>query len=200
MRNKNVPSERRIVVTNLDLVTDLLSHLLKFEAFRLAGSFPAFSYFGTSCFGAFLLWRFPTLISSTRALTRASSMFVCFLGLLLTQLHADLCADSPGCLNPVAGTVVYRKLLGEASAELSKASKLTAVTVPFYLTSVRCQPTSSTTFLQSPLQLSIVLASLPVQPVAKLGFDPLVLPTCRSQFRGPVTIVSMQNYQIVKEI
>src|SRR5436190_12498065 len=136
------------------------------------------------------------LISSTRVLTRAPPTFVCFLGPLLTQLHADLCADPPGCLNPVAGTgclnpvagtVVYRKLLGEASAELSKASKLTAVTIPFYLTSVRCQPTSSTTFLQSPLQLSIVLASLPVQPVAKLGFDPLVLPTCRSQFRGPVT-------------
>src|SRR5213083_2575278 len=138
----------------------------------------------------FLLWRFPTLISSTRALTRVPPTFVCFLGSLLTQLHADLCADPPGCLNPVAGTVVYRKLLGEASAELSKASKLTAVTVPFYLMSVRCQPTSSTTFLQSPLQLSIVLASLPVQPVAKLGFDPLVLPTCRSQFRGPVTLTA----------
>ena len=138
--------------------------------------------------GTFLLWRFPTVISSTRALTRAPPTFVRFLGPLLTQLHADLCADPPGCLNPMAGTVVYRKLLGEASAELSKASKLTAVTVPFYLTSVRCQPTSSTTFLQSPLQLSIVLASLPVQPVAKLGFNPLVLPTCRSQFRGPVTI------------
>src|SRR5213592_1523936 len=131
------------------------------------------------------------LISSARVLTRAPPTFVCFLGPLLTQLHADLCADPPGCLNPVAGTVVYRKLLGEASAELSKASKLTAVTVPFYLTSVRCQPTSSTTFLQSPLQLSIVLASLPVQPVAKLGFDPLVLPTCRSQFRGPVTIIKI---------
>ena len=141
-----------------------------------------------SYFGAFLLWCFPMLISSTRVLTRAPPTFACFLGPLLTQLHADLCADPPGCLNPVAGTVVYRKLLGEASAELSKASKLTAVTIPFYLTSVRCQPTSSTTFLQSPLQLSIVLASLPVQPVAKLGFDPLVLPTCRSQFRGPVTL------------
>ena len=63
------------------------------------------------------------------------------------QLHADLCADLPGCLNPVAGTgclnlvagtVVYRKLLGEASAELSKTSKLTAVTVSFYLMSVCC--------------------------------------------------------------
>src|SRR5438034_7982390 len=127
------------------------------------------------------------LISFTHILTCAPSMFVCFLGLLLTQLHADLCADSPDCLNPVAGTVVYRKLLGEASAELSKASKLTAVTVPFYLMSVCCQPTSSTTFLQSLLQLSIILASLPVQPVAKLGFDPLILPTCRSQFREPVT-------------
>ena len=148
--------------------------------------------------GAFLLWRFPTLISSTRTLTRAPPTFVCFLGPLLTQLHADLCADPPGCLNPVAGTVVYRKLLGEASAELSKASKLTAVTVPFYLTSVRCQPTSSTTFLQSPLQLSIVLASLPVQPVAKLGFDPLVLPTCRSQFRGPVTTVEAFLYETVE--
>ena len=48
-------------VTGLGLVAGLLSHLLKFEAFRLAGSFPAFSYFGTSCFGA---WRFPTLALS----------------------------------------------------------------------------------------------------------------------------------------
>ena len=60
------------------------------------------------------------LISFTHVLTCVFSMFVCFLGPLLMQLHADLCADSPGCLNPVAGTVVYRKLLGEASAELSK--------------------------------------------------------------------------------
>src|SRR5438034_4655479 len=107
-------------------------------------------------------------------------MFVCFLGLLLTQLHADLCADPPGCLNPVAGTVVYRKLLGEASAELSKASKLTAVTIPFYLTSVHCQPTSSTTFLQSSLQLSIVLVSLSVQLIVKLEFNSLVLSICHS--------------------
>src|SRR5216117_3346788 len=120
------------------------------------------------------------LISSTRVLTCVPSMFVCFLGPLLTQLHADLCADPPGCLNPVAGIIVYRKLLGKASAELSKASKLTAVIIPFYLTSVHCQPTSSTIFLQSPLQLSIVLASLSVQPVAKLGFNPLILPTCHS--------------------
>src|SRR5205809_6316514 len=127
------------------------------------------------------------LISSTRVLTRAPPMFVCFLGPLLTQLHADLCADPPGCLNPVAGIIVYRKLLGEASAELSKASKLTAVTVPFYLMSVCCQHTSSTIFLQSSLQLSIVLASLPVQPVVKLEFDSLVLPTCHSQSRRPVT-------------
>ena len=71
-------------------------------------------------------------ISFICVLTCVFPMFVCFLGLLLTQLHADLCADPPGCLNPVAGTgclnpvagtVVYRKLLGEASAELSKASK-----------------------------------------------------------------------------
>src|SRR5205809_7726527 len=120
------------------------------------------------------------LISFTHALTCVFSTFVCFLGPLLMQLHADLCANLSDCLNLVAGTVVYRKLLGEASAELSKASKLTAVTVPFYLMSVRCQPTSSTTFLQSLLQLSIVLVSLPVQPVAKLEFDSLVLPTCHS--------------------
>src|SRR5216110_999239 len=118
------------------------------------------------------------LISSTRALTRAPPTFVCFLEPLLTQLHADLYADPPGCLNPVAGTVVYRKLLGEASAKLSKASKLTAVTVSFYLTSVHCQSTSSTIFLQSSLQLSIVLVSLSVQPVVKLEFDSLVLPIC----------------------
>src|SRR5204862_6597927 len=69
-----------------------------------------------------------------------------------------------------------------------KTSKLTAVIISFYFMSVCCQFTSSTIFLQSFLQLSIVLASLPVQPVVKLGFDPLVLPTCRSQFRGLVTI------------
>src|SRR5947207_12818582 len=100
------------------------------------------------------------LISSTRALIHASLMFVCFLELLLTQLHADLCADFSDCLNPVTGTVVYRKLLGEASVKLSKTSKLIAVIVSFYLTSVHCQSISSTIFLQSSLQLSIVLAFL----------------------------------------
>src|SRR5207247_11240415 len=111
------------------------------------------------------------LISFICVLICVSSMFVCFLGLLLTQLHADLCADSSGCLNSVAGTVVYRKLLGEASAELSKASKLTAVTVSFYLTSVCCQSTSSTIFLQSFLHLSIVIVSFSVPLVVKLGFN-----------------------------
>src|SRR5947207_118930 len=105
------------------------------------------------------------------------------------QLHADLCADSPGCLNPVAETVVYRKLLGKAPAELSKTSKLTAVTISFYFMSVYCQSTSSTIFLQSSLQLSIVLVSLSVQPVAKLEFDSLVLSICHSQFRELVTFL-----------
>src|SRR5438034_11009876 len=127
------------------------------------------------------------LISFTCVLTRAPSTFVCFLEPLLMQLHADLCADSPGCLNPVAGTVVYRKLLGEASAELSKASKLTAVIVSFYLMSVCCQSTSFTIFLQSPLQLSIVLVSLSVQLVVKLEFDSLILSICNSQFRESFT-------------
>src|SRR5437667_2805112 len=129
------------------------------------------------------------LISFTHALTRAFSMFVCFLGLLLTQLHADLCAGSPGCLNPVTETVVYRKLLGEASAKLSKTSKLTAVIISFYFTSVHCQSTSSTIFLQSFLQLSIVLVSLSVQLIAKLEFDPLILSICCSQFRGLITFL-----------
>src|SRR5947207_11561270 len=127
------------------------------------------------------------LISFICALTHVFSMFVCFLGLLLTQLHADLCADSPDCLNLVAGTVVYRKLLGIASAELSKTSKLTAVIISFYLMSVCCQSTSSTIFLQSFLQLSIVLVSLSVQSVVKLEFDSLVLSTCCNQFRESVT-------------
>ena len=143
------------------------------------------------------------LISSTRVLTRAPPTFVCFLGPLLTQLHADLCADPPGCLNPVAGTVVYRKLLGEASAKLSKASKLTTVTIPFYLMSVCCQPTSSTIFLQSSLQLSIVLVSLSVQLVVKLEFNSLVLSTCHSQFREPITIkqhkLSQSNKAYLKQ-
>src|SRR2546421_4237471 len=127
------------------------------------------------------------LISFTRALTCMLSTFVCFLELLLMQLHADLCADSSDCLNLVTETVVYRKLLGKASVKLSKTSKLTAVIISFYLMSVCCQSTSSTIFLQSLLQLSIVLVSLSVQLVVKLEFNSLVLPTCCSQFRRSVT-------------
>ena len=58
MRNEDVSSERRIVVTDLDLVTDLLSHLLKFKVFQLTESFSVFSYFDTLCFSA---WCFSTL-------------------------------------------------------------------------------------------------------------------------------------------
>src|SRR5216117_35433 len=126
------------------------------------------------------------LISFICALICVLFTFVCFLELLLMQLHADLCANSPGCLNLVTGTVVYRKLLGKASAELSKTSKLTAVIISFYLMSVCYQSTSSTIFLQSSLQLSIVLVSLPVQLIVKLEFNSLVLSTCCSQFREPV--------------
>src|SRR5205809_6185611 len=97
------------------------------------------------------------LISFTCALTCAFSTFVCFLELLLTQLHADLCANSSDCLNSVTETVVYRKLLGEASVKLSKTSKLIIMIILFYLIFVHCQSTSSTIFLQSSLQLSIVL-------------------------------------------
>ena len=89
----------------------------------------------------------------------------------------------------MAGTVVYRKLLGKASAKLSKTSKLITVTVSFYLISVCCQSTSSTTFLQFRLQLSIVLVSLSVQSVAKLEFDSLILFICHSQFRELITII-----------
>src|SRR5437667_10390892 len=103
------------------------------------------------------------LISFTCALTRVLSTFVCFLELLLMQLHADLCADFPGCLNLMTETVVYRKLLNKASVKLSKTSKLTAVIISFYLISVYYQSTSSTIFLQSFLQFSIVLISLSVQ-------------------------------------
>src|SRR5437773_10147757 len=147
------------------------------------------------------------LISSARVLTHAPPTFVCFLGLLLTQLHADLCANPPGCLNPVAGTgclnlvtetVVYRKLLGKASAELSKTSKLTAVIILFYLMSVHCQSTSFTIFLQSLLQLFIVLVSLSVQSVVKLEFDSLILSICHSQFRRLITIVEVFLYKIIK--
>src|SRR5438034_10975207 len=102
------------------------------------------------------------LISFTHALTCVLFTFVCFLELLLMQLHADLCANFSDCLNSVTETVVYRKLLGKASVKLSKTSKLIAVIVSFYLTSVCCQSTSFTIFLQSSLQLSIVLVSLSV--------------------------------------
>src|SRR5438034_11816253 len=97
------------------------------------------------------------LISFIHVLIHASLTFVCFLELLLMQLHADLCVNFSGCLNSVTKTVVYRKLLNEASAELSKTSKLTAVIISFYLMSVCCQFTDSTIFLQSSLQLFIIL-------------------------------------------
>src|SRR6266536_6610482 len=102
-------------------------------------------------------------------------MFVCFLELLLMQLHADLCADFSDCLNLMTETIVYRKLLNKASAELSKTSKLIIVTVSFYLMFICCQSTSSTIFLQFSLQLSIVLVSLSVQLIVKLEFDSLIL-------------------------
>src|SRR5213596_4280113 len=103
------------------------------------------------------------------------------------QLHADFCVNFPDCLNLMTETVVYRKLLNEASVKLSKTSKLITVTVSFYLMSVHCQSTSSTIFLQSSLQLSIILVSLSVQSVVKLEFDSLVLSTCCSQFRKLIT-------------
>src|SRR5438034_3867843 len=95
------------------------------------------------------------LISFTCVLTCVSSMFVCFLELLLMQLHADLCADFSDCLNLMTETVIYRKLLNKASVKLSKTSKLITVIISFYLMSVCCQSTSSTIFLQSLLQLFI---------------------------------------------
>src|SRR5437667_8508412 len=122
------------------------------------------------------------LISFTHALICASSMFVCFLELLLTQLYANLCANSSDCLNLMTETVVYRKLLSEASVKLSKTSKLITVTVSFYLISVCCQFTSFIIFLQSLLQLSIVLVSLSAQFVAKLEFNFLILSICYNQF------------------
>src|SRR5438034_3802584 len=128
------------------------------------------------------------LISFTCVLTCAFSMFVCFLELLLMQLHADLCVDFSDCLNSVAETVVYRKLLGKASVKLSKTLKLITVIISFYLTSVHCQSTSSIIFLQSSLQLSIVLVSLSVQLIAKLEFNSLILPTCYNQFRESITV------------
>ena len=47
------------IVTDLDLMTSLLSHLLKFEVFWLIRSFLTFSYFDTSCFDT---WHFSTLM------------------------------------------------------------------------------------------------------------------------------------------
>src|SRR5205809_7187799 len=138
------------------------------------------------------------LISFTHALTCVSSMFVCFLELLLTQLHADLCADLSGCLNSMTETIVYRKLLSKASAELNKTSKLITMIISFYLMFVCCQSTSSIIFLQSFLQLSIVLVSLSVQSVAELEFDSLVLLICHSQFRKLITTVEVFLYKIVK--
>src|SRR5438034_6402443 len=138
------------------------------------------------------------LISFTCVLTCAFSMFVCFLELLLMQLHADLCVDFSDCLNSVAETVVYRKLLSKASAELSKTSKLITVIISFYLMSVHCQSTSSIIFLQSSLQLSIVLVSLSVQFIVKLEFDSLILSICHSQFRELITTVEVFLYEIVK--
>ena len=102
------------------------------------------------------------LISFTHVLTCVSSTFVHFLELLLTQLHADLCADSSDCLNLMTETVVYRKLLNKASAELSKTSKLITVIISFYFMFVCCQSINSTIFLQSSLQLFIVLVFLSV--------------------------------------
>ena len=114
------------------------------------------------------------------------------------QLHADLCADFSGCLNLMTETVVYRKLLNEASVELSKTSKLITVIISFYLMSVHCQSTSFTIFLQSLLQLSIVLVSLSVQPVMKLEFDSLILSICCNQFRELITIIKVFLYKIIK--
>ena len=124
--------------------------------------------------------------------------FVCFLELLLTQLHADLCADFSDCLNSVTETVVYRKLLNEASVKLSKTSKLTAVTVSFYFMSVCYQFTSSTIFLQSLLQLFIVLVFLSVQLIMKLEFNSLILSICCNQFRELITTVEVFLYKIIE--
>src|SRR5216117_570378 len=138
------------------------------------------------------------LISFTCALTCVSSMFVCFLELLLMQLHADLCADLSGCLNLVTETVVYKKLLDKASVKLSKTSKLIVVIISFYLTFVCCQSTSSTIFLQSFSQLFIVLVSLLVQLITKLEFNSLILFICHSQFRELITTVEVFLYEIIK--
>jgi hypothetical protein len=118
--------ERRIIITDLDLVTDLLFHLLKFEVFWLIRSFLMFSYFDTFMLwllDAFLLWCFSILISFICALICVSSMLVYFLELLLTQLHADLCVSFSDYSNLMTETVVYRKLLSETFVELSKTFK-----------------------------------------------------------------------------
>src|SRR5205809_7597168 len=115
------------------------------------------------------------------------------------QLHADLCVNFSDCLNLMTETVVYRKLLSKASVKLSKTSKLITMIISFYLISVHYQSTSSTIFLQSSLQLSIVLVSLSVQLITKLEFDSLVLSICHSQFRKLITIIkvlSIQDHQI----
>src|SRR5438034_9125692 len=135
------------------------------------------------------------LISFTHVLTCVLSTFVCFLELLLMQLHADLCVNFSDYLNLMTETVVYRKLLSETSVKLSKTSKLIAVTVSFYLMSVCCQSTSSTIFLQSSLQLSIVLVSLSVQSVVKLEFNSLILSICHNQFRKLITLIADLVYQ-----
>ena len=95
-------------------------------------------------------------------------------------------------------TVIYRKLLNKASVKLSKTSKLITVTISFYLMSVCCQSTSSTIFLQSLLQLSIVLVSLSVQLIVKLEFDSLVLSICCNQFRELITTVEVFLYKIIE--
>ena len=142
----------------------------------------------------FLLWCFSTLIFFTHALTHVLFTFVCFLELLLTQLHADFCADLSSCLNLVTETVIYRKLLSKASTEFSKISKLIAVIISFYFMFVCCQFTSFTIFLQSLLQLFIILVSLSVQFVVKLEFNSLILFICCSQFRELITIISQIIY------
>src|SRR5947207_7887800 len=125
-------------------------------------------------------------------------MFVCFLELLLMQLHADLCVNFSDCLNLMTETVVYRKLLSKASVKLSKTSKLITMIISFYLISVCCQSTSFTIFLQSFLQLSIILVSLSVQLVMKLEFDSLILSICCNQFKELITTVKVFLYKTVK--
>ena len=131
------------------------------------------------------------LISFICVLIHVLSIFVCFLELLLMQLHADLCADLSDYLNLMTETVIYRKLLSKASIKFNKISKLIIMIISFYLIFIHCQSTSSTIFLQSSLQLSIVLVSLSVQSVVKLEFDSLVLSICCNQFRELITTVEV---------